>query len=257
MHLLVSGNVPLELVPISPGEFRMGSDNLYFSESPAHSVKISSSFLLGKYPITQAQWLAVMGENPSEFRTSPDQPVDSVNWDQATAFCRRLSEQSRLQVRLPSESEWEYACRAGTASDFFFGPWGPFLDDSELVWDIRLELCEYAWFDLNSNDRTWPVGLKRPNPWGLHDMLGNVWEWCEDVWHDDYSSAPANGSPWTADAESQPRRCLRGGAWNMNAFRCRSSYRSNDHRELATNRFGLRVAISAEPDAVSAHADTG
>jgi formylglycine-generating enzyme required for sulfatase activity len=104
-------------------------------------------------------------------------------------------------------------------------------------------VCQYAWFDLNSGDGTRAVGLKRPNPWGLHDMLGNVWEWCADAWHEGYVGAPDDGGPWAEGAARQPRRCLRGGAWDMNAFRCRSPYRSYDHSELATNRFGFRVAV--------------
>jgi formylglycine-generating enzyme required for sulfatase activity len=244
MQTLVAGKVLVELVPIPPGEFRMGSDNNFFSEAPAHTVTISAGFLLGKYPITQAQWLALMGDNPSEFNVSANHPVDSVNWDQATMCCRRLSDQSGRLVRLPSEAEWEYACRAGTPAEFFFAPGGPFADDNEVPWEVRHALCEFAWFDLNSGDSTRPVGLKRPNPWGLHDMLGNIWEWCEDVWHHDYVGAPDDGSPWVEGEARQPRRLLRGGAWDMNAFRCRSPYRSYDHRELATNRFGFRVAVA-------------
>jgi formylglycine-generating enzyme required for sulfatase activity len=242
MPFVAAGNVQIELVSIRPGEFRMGSENEYFSEAPTHLVRMPD-FLLGKYPVTQAQWLAVMGNNPSAFRAAPDHPVESVSWDQAATFCRRLSDQSGRLVRLPSEAEWEYACRAGTPGDFFFGPWGPLLDESEAPSEARYALCEYAWFDLNSGASTQPVGLKRPNPWDLHDMLGNVWEWCADVWHDGYAGAPCDGSPWVEGEERQPRRCLRGGAWDMNAFRCRSPYRSHDHRELATNRFGFRVAV--------------
>ena len=243
MQAVVAGKELVELVPVPPGEFLMGSDNQFFSEAPAHLVKIRSGFLLGRYPITQGQWLAVMGNNPSAFRDSPDRPVDSVSWEKAAEFCRRLGDQSGHHIRLPSEAEWEYTCRAGTSGEFFFGPWGPVLDDSEVLWETRQALCEYAWFDLNSLGGTRPVGLKRPNPWGMHDMLGNVWEWCADVWHDDYVSAPDDGSPWVEGKQRQPRRCLRGGAWDMNAFRCRSPYRSYDHRELATNRFGFRVAV--------------
>jgi formylglycine-generating enzyme required for sulfatase activity len=238
--------VVVELLPVRPGEFRMGSDNELFSEAPAHRVTFRSGYWLGKYLVTQAQWQAVMGDNPSAFRDAPEQPVDTVSWDQAAEFCRRLGESCGRRVRLPSEAEWEYACRAGTMGEFFFGPWGPYWDDSEVPWEARQALCEYAWFDLNSGDRTWPVGQKRPNPWGLHDIIGNVWEWCADVWHGDYAGAPQDGSPWLEEEGRQPRRCLRGGAWDMNAFRCRSSYRSFDYRELATNRFGFRVAADLE-----------
>ena len=128
----------------------------------------------------------------------------------------------------------------------FRGRWGPFLDETEITPEIRRELCRFAWFDLNSRDRTHPVCQKDPNAWGFFDMIGNVWEWCADVWHSGYDSAPDDGSPWLDDAARQPRRCLRGGAWDMNAFRCRSSYRSFDHRELATNRFGFRIALDVE-----------
>jgi formylglycine-generating enzyme required for sulfatase activity len=130
-----------------------------------------------------------------------------------------------------------------TQTEFFFGPWGPFLDETEVPDAVREALCNYAWFDLNSESRTWPVGRKLPNGWGLHDVVGNVWEWCADVWHDSYKGAPDDGRPWLDDAARRPRRILRGGAWDMNAFRCRSTYRSFDHLNFATSRFGFRVAV--------------
>ena len=146
MRIVAAGEV-VELLPVSPGEFRMGSDNELFSEAPVRVVHLRSGFLLGKYPVTQAQWQAVMGSNPSVFRDASDHPVDSVSWDQALEFCRYLSVQSGHRVRLPSEAEWEYACRAGTTGEFFFGPWGPFRDDSEIPSEARMALCDYAWFD--------------------------------------------------------------------------------------------------------------
>lgn len=243
MELLAAGDVSIELVPIPPGEFRMGSDNHHYFETPAHFVRIPTGFLLGRFPVTREQWRAVTGSDPSEAGPSPDCPVDGVSWDAAVEFCRVLSERSGRRVRLPSEAEWEYACWAGTSTDFSFGPWGPFLDDSEIPADCRRALREYAWFDLTAGDGTRPVGRLRPNPWGLHDIIGNVWEWCADVWHRGYEGAPADGSARTDGADSQPRRCLRGGAWDMNAFRCRSTYRSFDHRHVGTNRFGLRVVV--------------
>src|SRR5262249_39719134 len=189
-------------------------------------------FLLGKYPVTQEQWQAVLGANPSAFTGEEHLPVDGVSWDDAQAFCARLSRAAGRVVRLPSEAEWEYACRAGTATEFFFG-------------DGEAALEDYAWFDRNSGGRTRPVGRKAANAWGLHDMAGNVWEWCADVWHSDYDGAPADGRARDEGAEGQPRRCLRGGAWNFDAFRCRSAYRSRERKHFATNHFGVRVAGAA------------
>src|SRR3954451_6963376 len=120
MQIAITSAVKVELIPIAAGEFVMGSDNQYFSETPAHSVRFGSGFLLGKYPITQAEWQAVMEDNPSAFGDAPDQPVDGVSWDQATLFCQRISDRSGNTVRLPSEAEWEYACRSGASGDFFF-----------------------------------------------------------------------------------------------------------------------------------------
>lgn len=243
MELLLSGGVAVELVPIPPGVFRMGSDNHQCSETPARPVRIPAGFLIGRFPVTREQWVVVTGDDPSEAGTSPDCPVDGVSWDAAVAFCDQLSYQTGRRVRLPSEAEWEYACRAGTTTDFFFGPWGPHTEDSDIAADCRRALWEYAWFDLTAGDGTRPVGQLRPNPWGLHDIVGNVWEWCGDVWHDGYAGAPADGTPRTDAGDRQPRRCLRGGAWDMNAFRCRSAYRSFDHRHVGTSRIGLRVVV--------------
>jgi len=244
--VLLSRDLGIEMVFVPRGSFIMGSMNTFFSESPPHTVSIDSDFLLGKYPVTQAQWHGVMDTNPSVFQDTPDLPVDSVSWEQATAFCQRVTDQSGLRVRLPSEAEWEYACRAGSNTDFFFGPWGPFLDETEILPEARRALYDFAWFDLNSLDKSHPVGRKQPNAWGFHDMIGNLWEWCIDTWHDDYADAPRNGAPWIDSAGQQLLRCLRGGAWDMNAFRCRSSYRSYDHKDLATSRFGFRIAADAE-----------
>jgi formylglycine-generating enzyme required for sulfatase activity len=235
--------VVIELLPIPPGEFRMGSDNHQFSETPARLVRIPTGFLIGRLPVTRQQWRAVAGTDPSEAGGRPDCPVDGVSWDAAVAFCGQLSHLSGRRVRLPSEAEWEYACQGGTNTEYFLGPWGPFADDSEVSAECVRALWDYAWFDLTAGDGTRPVGQLRPNPWGLHDILGNVWEWCADVWHDSYADAPADGSPRTDESDRRPRRCLRGGAWDMNAFRCRSAYRSFDHRQVGTSRFGLRVVV--------------
>ncbi len=238
---LSSGAIELRRIPA--GSFQMGSGNALFSEAPLHDVTIGRDFLLGRFPVQQREWAAVMGDDPSAFRHAAGLPVESVSWDAAIEFCARLSAQSGRSVRLPSEAEWEYACRAGTATEYFFGAWGPMTDETEVPAEARTALDDYAWYELNSLDRTAPVGLKRPNPWGLHDMIGTVWEWCADVWHSAYTGAPADGKPYLDGADTQPRRCLRGGAWSMDAFRCRSSYRSFDHRQLGTSKFGLRIAV--------------
>src|SRR5215470_92386 len=132
MQAVTDGIVRVEVVPVPAGDFRMGSENWMFSEAPEHPVRFRSGFLLGRFPVTQAQWTAVMGNNPSAFGDSPDSPVDSISWDRANEFCERLASRCGCRVRLPSEAEWEYACRAGTAGEFFFGPQGPFQDDTEV-----------------------------------------------------------------------------------------------------------------------------
>ena len=243
---LQANGVSFEMVRVASGQFSMGSPNSLFSEGPSHLVVIRADFLLGLHPVTQRQWQAVMQDNPSGFPDSPSHPVESVNWDRAVEFCARLTEIWGKSVRLPSEAEWEYACRAGTETDFFFGAWGPFADSTEIPAETQRMLSEFAWFDLNSRGRTHPVSMLRPNPWGLHDMIGNVWEWCADVWHDDYLGAPDDAAPWSKATARQPYQCLRGGAWDMDAFRCRSSYRSFDHRELATRKIGLRIVVEVE-----------
>jgi formylglycine-generating enzyme required for sulfatase activity len=220
----------VEFVHIEAGDFKMGSTHGLPLELPPHRVEIPQAFLFAKHLVRQDLWQSIMDGNPSKFQGDANLPVDSVSWDDANKFCQRTSDITGKQVRLPSEAEWEYACRAGTDTEFFFGK------DSAMV-------GEYAWYDLNSRERTHPVGLKKPNPWGLFDVVGNLWEWCTDVWHGDYIGAPSDGSAWIDDADRQPRRSLRGAAWDMDAFRCRSAYRSYDWSHLGLSRFGLRVVI--------------
>lgn len=239
LELIVSGEagskLSLPLAKIPPGKFHMGSRNgLPFApEDPVHEVVISYAFSVGRFLVTQKQYAAVMGNNPSHFDNHRDQPVDTVTWFDARQFCEKLSAMTGRKARLPSEAEWEYSCRANSTTEYFFG-------------DEAKELHDYAWFEDNSPDRTMPVGLKKPNLWGLYDMVGNVWEWCEDVWNSGYSGAPSDGSAWLKNEERQGRRCVRGGAWNMDAFRCRSSYRSFDWNDTATDRLGFRIVLSEE-----------
>jgi len=190
------------MVSLPAGQFLMGSPDsdpdARDNEKPQHQVQVNS-FAIGKYPVTQAQYEAVMGTNPSYFKNNPQNPVEKVSWNDAQAFCQKLSQITGKTYRLPTEAEWEYACRAGTTTRFYFG------DDAN-------QLGDYAWYDGNSQKTTHPVGQKRPNAWGLHDMIGNVWEWCEDDWHSTHENAPRDGSAWIKNGNDN-RSPLRGGSW--------------------------------------------
>ena len=234
----------LEMVEIPAGDFMMGAPkaekNSNDDERPHHNVKVPA-FMMGKYPITQAQWQLVatlpkvkinLEPDPSSFK-GEDRPVEKVSWLEAMEFCRRLSKHTGQEYRLPSEAEWEYACRAGTTTAYSFG-------------DAAEELGEYAWYSENSESQTHPVGQKQPNTFGLYDMHGNVWEWCADDWHENYKGAPKDGSVWIKDNKNyeapETRKLLRGGSWYFNAQLCRSAFRINFN--LARNAFinlGFRV----------------
>ncbi len=205
-----TGAFGMEFVLIPAGEFMMGSPGSEdgprrAAERPQRSVRITRAFYLGKYPVTQAQWAAVMGNTPSYFR-GPTRPVESVSWTDCQDFLLRLNatvEDQDVEFRLPTEAEWEYACRAGTTTLYSFG-------------DDLSELGQYAWHGLNSGGRTHPVGLKKPNAWGLYDMHGNVWEWCQD-WFGRayYADAPVENP---LGPESGRRRVLRGGSWSYGGY---------------------------------------
>ncbi len=230
--LLGIGNIKIDFVKIPGGKFQMGSVNeLPFAlETPVHKAVIPNSLFISKYLVTQEQYESVIGTNPAIFRHEANLPIENVNWFEAKTFCQKLSELSGKSVRLPTETEWEYFCRAGSATEFYFG-------------DDEKSLSEYAWFELNSNQTTHPVGLKKANNWGIHDAVGNVWEWCEDVWKGDYTDFPADGSPNLKNSETQPRRATRGGSFAINAFRCRSSYRSFDWNDASTEKLGFRLVM--------------
>ena len=215
--------VMLDLVAIPGGSFTMGAplseEGNRATERPLHPVTVLP-FFLGKYVVTQAQYQAVMGTNPSRFTgNSADHPVEQVSWEDAIAFCQKLSEQTGHTYRLPSEAEWEYACRAGTTTPFHFG--------ETITTDIANYDGEYSYGE-------GPVGIYRrettevgsfpPNAFGLYDMHGTVLEWCEDVWHDNYDNAPDDGTAWTEGGE-QHRRVVRGGSWISHPRDCRSAYR--------------------------------
>jgi formylglycine-generating enzyme required for sulfatase activity len=197
----------IEMVYIPPGSFIMGSTNGDPDEKPTHQVTISQPFYMGKYEVTQAQWLEVMGNNPSTFKNCTACPVEHVSWDDVQSFINRLNETNDgLRYRLPTEAEWEYSCRAGTTGDY------------------AGNLSEIAWYRKNSGSRTHAVGEKQPNAWGLADMHGNVWEWCQDWYHETYYGAPSDGSAWLSGGD-QKYRVLRGGSWSFAASYLRSAVR--------------------------------
>jgi len=205
----LGGGVTLKTVLIPAGKFMQGSPNseIFFEEYPEHEVAISKPFYMGATEVSQAQYEAVMGRNPSWLK-GPTNPVEMVSWNDATEFCKKLSEKTRQAVRLPTESEWEYACRAGSKTAFCFG------DDNE-------GLGNYAWYSANSGGGPHPVGQKKPNTWGLYDMHGNVSEWCAD-WYGDYPAVAVTDPQGPASGDY---RVLRGGSWKVGPGVCSSDYR--------------------------------
>ena len=219
----------IEFVNIPAGSFMMGSD-VYSDEQPIHRVNVKA-FRMSKYPITQKQYLAVMEDNPSYFEGDENCPVESVSWHQAVEFCQKLSQRTGQTVRLPSEAEWEYACRAGSTGKYCFG-------------DDEGKLGSYAWYDKNSENKTHPVGKKSSNAWGLHDMHGNVEEWCEDIWHDNYQGAPSDGTAWINGGD-RDRKVLRGGSWDDSAWFCRAAYRLRINARKQDCNIGFRVIFAS------------
>jgi formylglycine-generating enzyme required for sulfatase activity len=219
--------VPLEMIFVPGASFKMGSPKGKGRdrERPQHDVT-ARDFYMSKYQITQAQWKAVMGENPSYFKGDPALPVENVSWNDAKQFCKKLSKMTGKHYRLPNEAEWEYACRAGTTGDY------------------AGDLDAMAWIGKNSGSRTHPVGQKQPNAFGLYDMHGNVWEWCEDIWHDSYKGAPTKGSAWLGGGNSK-HRVLRGGSWYRLEDWCRSAFRNWGDPSSRSNSLGVRVIVSA------------
>ena len=252
-----SGTLDLVLEPIPAGSFLMGGPHVF--SSPTQTVNIKA-FHMAKYECTQAQWRAMMGSNPSQTRGDQN-PVDSVSYDEivaaSTGFLAKLNaatvstRPAGMSFRLPTESEWEYACRAGTTTGFYFGG-----DDA------IAHLSEYAWFydgpvGVKPTAGSHPVGLLRPNAWGLYDMMGNVFEYCQDYWHDERNGAPNDGSAWLvpdtaftnwpAAEKLQPKptdRAARGGSWTTRAHYCHS-YETGflDHTQR-DNDDGLRVVLA-------------
>lgn len=238
----IAEGVTMDFVEVPAGRFQMGSPvnevGRAADEGPVHEVTISRPFLLGKFEVTQAQWCAVMGNNPStfqDFATSPSHPVEGVSWLDAQDFLGKLNARGAGRFRLPTEAEWEYAARAGTATRF---PWG---DDREYR-----ELPRHAWFYSRAEGRSHPVGGKQASPWGLYDLHGGVWEWCED-WF----------GPYPAEAVTDPRgpaqgthRCIRGGSWFNEPEALRSANRHRHPPDSRQTNLGLRLVW--EPNGATA-----
>ena len=206
----LGGGVKLEMVLIPAGEFLMGTPGDSARERQ-HRVRITRPFYLGKFLVTQEQWETVMGSNPSYSIKGPQNPVVGVSWDDCQQFFDKLNAKSgsgRGTFQLPTEAQWEYACRAGSTTEYCFG-------------DDEARLGEYAWYFNNSGDKTHPVGEKKPNAWGLYDMHGNVWEWCQD-WYGAYGTEAVTDPTGPATGSS---RVFRGGGWNEPARFCRSANR--------------------------------
>jgi formylglycine-generating enzyme required for sulfatase activity len=247
--MLITNSLGMKLVLIPAGEFLMGSAEndtaAPADEKPRRKVRIARAFSLGVYQVTQEQYREVTGTNPSCFEGAAGLPVESVSWEDAVAFCNRLSEREGLSpcydlgrgthvegsgYRLPTEAEWEYAARAGSAGRFCFG------DD-----DARVG--EFAWFSDNSDDRTHPVGQKQPNAFGLYDVHGNVWEWCCDFFDPLFYGKAPGVDPCCSSATAL--RVHRGGCWADGPWYLRSSDRGASAQDSRDNDVGFRVARNA------------
>jgi formylglycine-generating enzyme required for sulfatase activity len=228
------------MIFVEGGAFNMGSppddDDAYDDEKPQHRVQVSG-FCIGKFPVTQALWKAVMnGKNPSYFQ-GDDRPVEQVSWDDITNhFLPALRRLSGFHYRLPSEAEWEYAARGGK-----YHAEGYKYAGSDRLKDV-------GWFKENNNKETKPVGQKQPNQLGIYDMSGNVWEWCEDDWHDNYTGAPEDSSAWINSPNRGTFRVGRGGSWHYAARRCRAAFRDFNTPGTRNGGLGFRLALSLQAD---------
>jgi formylglycine-generating enzyme required for sulfatase activity len=225
----ITKSLGMQFALIPAGEFRMGS-TLRADEIPMHTVHISKPFYLGIHEVTQGQWEAVMGNNPSQFKGDANRPVETVSWEEVQQFIDKLNtREGGTKYRLPTEAEWEYAARAGSKTAYSFG-------------DDNSQLDKYAWFEGNAGKTTHPTGTRQPNAWGLYDMHGNVWEWVQD-WYDKYTVEPVTDPQGPT---SGSRRVLRGGSWITDAGNCRSASRNNDAPSGRSLRVGFRLLRMAQ-----------
>jgi formylglycine-generating enzyme required for sulfatase activity len=225
-----TNSLGMKFVLIPAGTFKMGSpkgESGREDDERQHRVTISKPFYLQYTEVTQGQWQQVMGKNPANFKKcGKNCPVERVSWEDAQEFIKKLNRMEKTdKYRLPTEAEWEYACRAGSTTRFSFG-------------DDEAKLEQFAWYENNSGDQTHPVGQLKPNAWGLYDMHGNVWEWCQD-WFGKYPTRSVTDPTGSASGE---RRVLRGGSWGYDARFIRSANRGHDNPGIRYNHFGFRVA---------------
>ena len=224
-----TNSIGMEFVKIPAGEFMMGSPlgevSENYEEGPVHKVTIAKSYYLGKYEVTNKQWKSVMGYNTSNFNDD-DLPVNGISWNEAQEFIKKLNQlESTDKYRLPSEAEWEYACRAGTTTRYSFG-------------DDQSKINDYAWRKVGYSS----VGQMKPNPWGLYDMYGNVREMCQDKYYDNYNGAPSDGSAWESGNSSD--RVSRGGDSSTAPIWCRSASRVGTSLEYGDTGTGFRVLMN-------------
>lgn len=223
---VVSNSLGMRFVKIPAGSFQMGDDAP--GRGPVREVQVAE-FYMGTHEVTQAQWQAVMGINPSQFK-DPRRPVENVTWLETQSFLEQLNRmEGTNKYRLPSEAEWEYAARAGSDTAYFFG------DDAG-------QLRRYAWFNAASNIGSRGVGERQPNPWGLYDIYGNVWEWVQDCWHEDYNDAPGNSKVWGGGDCAY--RVVRGGGWANQADYLGSAVRGSYEVQFEDVSNGLRVVLN-------------
>lgn len=235
LTLNLGKGVTLDLVLISPGSFTMGSpspdQDRVPDEGPLRQVQITKAFYLGKYEVTQDQYKGVMGRNPSNLLAG-SQPVEMVSWEDAAAFCKKLGAELTRSIRLPTEAEWEYACRAGTQTRFYWG------EDPH-----HSRIGDYAWHGKNSGGRPRVVGLKKPSGWGLYDMAGNVWEWCSDWYAETYAGLSGTDPQGPLLGKT---RVLRGGGFLCVAQDCRSASRSDGSPLGRNDCIGFRIVLDAD-----------
>jgi formylglycine-generating enzyme required for sulfatase activity len=234
----IINSIGMKFVLIPAGEFLMGSPDTdkdaFDNEKPQHRVQITRPFYLGATEVTQGQYRAATGKTPSHFQGSDDLPVEQVSWNDAIAFCDKLNELEKGSLegacyRLPTEVEWEYACRAGSTTRYSFG-------------DDPVRLSDHAWFRANSAGKTHPVGQKQPNAWGLNDMYGNVWEWCCDAYEARYDQQSPGADPLCSSEAGS--RVYRGGSWVGSPRLCRSAFRRGETPGIRYFGVGFRVARS-------------